>query len=768
MTALRRFWPYLTLILAPLFVLWPAVLLGKAIGPYDQIRQMAPWNGPKPGQPWDVLQADGVLQFAVWRDLVFDSWRHFQVPFWNPYELAGTPLLANSQSAALYPPHIIIGILQIPTAFGMTLLAWYHLAWAGLGTYFFARKVGASRVGGVVAGLSFSLSAFMVAWTGLPSVITTVAWIPWILGLTISLFRGNHVTSFGGRDEPRSRPRHIRRVLLLAVCFGMLILAGHLQFVAYGLMAALIFAGWLTVASLIEKLPERPHPALRGLGGFAVAGLLGVCIALPQLLPVLEYSKFSHRQNQPTEVGYQAYQASAIRTFELVGLMHPNLLGDPTQDISGLQGAETWPAFWPAYVKRGANFAEEALGVGPVVIGLLLLARRRHDWRAIGGVALLGTFGFLLAVGTPLGRILYFLVPGWSASGSPGRISVLFVMATCVLAGVSATQDSEEEPKEKWRLYLPLAAMALVAIGSIYAVMFGTGSFQSWLPQVSPDALQIIIASGTSGTRAMAAISTLVAIVSVGYWLHQKRKPGWALVIGVVASLLLSVPPVLRFSDSANLAVDGPRDARIAVINGPWGLFEAQPALLPPNIAGLNRIHELGGYDSLIHRDTVKMLAGVDGEDPSPEANGNMMFVKKHADPRKLADAGVSEVWQLGPDGLKKTPLEGPGRASTPAGPATIVSETASRLVLKAIGPGILSIRDRNMPGWTATVDGAPTPIQGDLWREIQLPAAEHEVVCNYVAPGYAIGLLPSLLAWLIVAVGILAVSLRKNPRKVT
>jgi hypothetical protein len=192
------------------------VLLGKALGPFDQIRAMAPWNGPAPEQPWDVLQADGVLQFYPWRDLVLQAWGSGTMPFWNPYELAGYPLLANSQSAALYPPHILFGILHVPTPVAITLLAWFHLAWAGLGAYFLARKIGASQTGGLVAGLSFSLSPFMVAWTGLPSVPSTVSWIPWIVGLTISLFRGEHVTSFSPPSEdgnPRTLNRLVRRTL---------------------------------------------------------------------------------------------------------------------------------------------------------------------------------------------------------------------------------------------------------------------------------------------------------------------------------------------------------------------------------------------------------------------------------------------------------------------------------------------------------------------------------------------------------------------------
>jgi hypothetical protein len=88
--------------------------MGEAIGPWDSIRSMAPWNGPPSAKPWNVLQADAVLQFAPWRHMVFGAWSHGELPLCNPYQLMGTPLLANSQSAGFYPPHILMGLLRVP------------------------------------------------------------------------------------------------------------------------------------------------------------------------------------------------------------------------------------------------------------------------------------------------------------------------------------------------------------------------------------------------------------------------------------------------------------------------------------------------------------------------------------------------------------------------------------------------------------------------------------------------------------------------------
>ena len=76
-------------------------------------------------------------------------------------------MLANSQSAPLYPLHVLCGILHAPTAGAILFLAWLHLAWAAVGVYALARQSGAGKLGSLVAGASFALTPFMLDWTPL-------------------------------------------------------------------------------------------------------------------------------------------------------------------------------------------------------------------------------------------------------------------------------------------------------------------------------------------------------------------------------------------------------------------------------------------------------------------------------------------------------------------------------------------------------------------------------------------------------------------------
>jgi len=814
---MKRLWPLLFFALLPVLPLWRCFFLGEGIGLFNKIRQMAPWNGPAPTQPWDVLQADGVLQFYPWRDMVFKAWSHGQLPLWNNYELAGTPLLANSQSAGFYPPHVFMGVLHVPTPLAVLLLAWFHLFWAGLGTYLLARRFGASKIGAAVAGASFEISAFMLAWTGLPSVITTIAWIPWLLFAIKGVFELhpmrlkiveecrqdlNPVQPDPARDEltaharlilARSnvaRKRYLRVTLLASLSAGMMLLAGHLQFAAYGFAATFVLATCLAGGSLLEslghqhriimfkiegdaqrevahrigRLPIRMQPWAGSSFRALLAVALGFALAAPQLLPVLSYSQFSHRKNTASAGGYAAYTAGAIKPFELANLTNAYNLGSPRTPVP--LGEHTISAYWPALEKPGANLAESAVTIGPFVAGLLCLLpwKRKSLWP----LALLAIVALLVALGTALNWPLYFLVPGWSSTGSPGRVIVLFVLSASVLAGIAIAGDRASD--ETGRVQRFVALLCPLVLTAICVLVGQTGASDKTAPMAAEAANQAMTPALLGALIGMAGIAVLIFPAAAKY------RPGLVVVpvllawLGYAGNIIPTGQPI---------PVQDPKGFdRVAFINRDWSLLVAAPALAPPNTAYLLGEHELAGYDSLLHKDTKALLDSVDGQDAAPPANGNMVFVKPTANPGKLRDSGVSEVESIRPlpplgdaapeggiyryrinpttteyrmsdGGLALGRIE-VGRVVSSGGPAEILSESFSQVVVKATGPGRLTLRDRNMPGWLAKIDGKHVPVQGTTWREVVLPPGEHTIEFNYVPPGLMIGLYIGVPAWLL------------------
>jgi hypothetical protein len=104
------------------------------------------------------------------------------------------------------------------------------------------------------------------------------------------------------------------------------------------------------------------------------------------------------------------------------------------------------------------------------------------------------------------------------------------------------------------------------------------------------------------------------------------------------------------------------------------------------------------------------------------------------------------------PDSVHPT-VDEIGEAAPGAGAAraAVTHEDSRELVVETEAPadGFLLLADTFYPGWTAAVDGTPTPIYraNHSVRGIQLPKGRHEVRFTYQAPGFARGLQITLVA---------------------
>lgn len=728
---LTKRWPFLLILFAVLLSLAPALKSGVAIGPWDDLRAMM--DGKPTPRAFDVLQMDAVLQFYGWRDLVFESWGRFEPPYWNPYQLMGTPLLANSQSGGFYPLHILVGVLHIPTAFGILLLAVFHLVLGGMGVRALVLRIGGSDVGAAVGGAMFAVSPFMLSWVGLASVVTTCAWIPWALAYVHDLF-----------DREKT---WLRSTSLLAVVLGMMVLGGHLQFAAYGFMSVAVYA-------IVKAVVSRRWAGV----GLAVVGCaLGAGLAAPQLLPVLEYSKFSHRQNTPTVGGYGFYNRGAITPVEAAGIAFPDLLGAPGR-AADVETDIPITSFWPAMTKIGGNYAESAVYLGPAALLLLVLAAFRRGWRAVASVSSVGALGLLMAFGTPFNRLLYFWFPGWSSTGSPGRASILFVIAACAVAGWAWPREGER-PSFKAPVYafigLLLASMTVVAVMKANVV--------AWNPNLQA-VLEETVHGNIAFTLPIALVATFLACAAL--YASTKGRPVAGAALAVLATVVIAGPRLVPVGEPLQRGTPDP-NTRYAFVNADWQLLVGLPVVNPPNTATIERKLDVGGYDSLIHRETFKILNEINGRDSAPEANGNMALIKPGFDEGKLASAGVRALIDR-KDGKTlpgaRAVLHQPGVNADRVFYGIVVEDTLSTTTVKVEDTSTLTLFDRNMPGWEAQTLRGPLPIRGERWREVDVPAGVGTVVFTYTPPGLKAGLALFAISTVLCAAG-LVVHRFKKPR---
>jgi hypothetical protein len=697
-------------------------LQGEVVfAPLKLLYHFEPWrslpNAPQP-PPWDVLVWDGVAQFYVWRDLIRGGWFGEGAGDWNPYALCGTPLLANSQSAPYYLPHILAMLL--PTWLAVGALAYFHLFWAGLGMGLWLRLRGLHTGAFVGMGL-WMLSLFFVSWLPLSSVPATLSWFGWLLwGLETVRRRGV------GLFEAFGLP------------LGLMLLAGHLQFAFYGVLLSLLYALWLGYETRAQgKLWQ--YGLTVGLGY-----LLGGLFASVQVLPALELAGYSHRQSPPTEAGYAAYVRNALPLFHLITAYFPTAFGDPRAG-----------GYWGA-----VHYAELALSVGAFgwLLALMGVCRRGQQmlWLGVGLLAL------LIALGTPLTRLLYFYLPGFSATGSPARVLCLWAFSAAVLAAYGA-----QEPRA-WRTALGvwLAILAGALLLTLTTLPAGVSRAPLW-----------------AGIGASALVLTAVALAVGLAWLGLPRLRN-ALTPAGWLSLLALAPVVvyaLGYPWTAPLRAVFPplpdlpllnTGERVAVVNTQWNLYEPPPARMPPNTAAMYRLPEVGGYDSLLPRHAKRFLDMLNGQDSAPPENGNMLFVKRVRPelaylrvravltpdgwvalppaPVRLQPIEVlpdeESVWarlQTNPfpdaipvwgDEARKAVQEYGAGALVPNAQVVWEEYGDSYLRLRIINPSQqtawLLITDTWYPGWRATVNREPVPLlqANGAFRAVPVPPGESVV----------------------------------------
>ncbi|RPJ55148.1 MAG: hypothetical protein EHM12_12800, partial [Dehalococcoidia bacterium] len=189
---------------------------------------------PHPADRMRIRAGDFTEQYFPLRAFAAQEWVRGRIPLWNSYLYGGQPALADIQSGALYPPHVIEALILgrggplvgREVGFPLWALEWQvvaHFSLAAVGTYLFVRSLGRqsgvswrrARFGGVIASLVFTYGGYL---TGFPvqqmTIVEVSAWLPWVMWAVGSREKGE-----GRRDTKR----RIGRAAWGGLAFGLAI-----------------------------------------------------------------------------------------------------------------------------------------------------------------------------------------------------------------------------------------------------------------------------------------------------------------------------------------------------------------------------------------------------------------------------------------------------------------------------------------------------------------------------------------------------------------
>jgi hypothetical protein len=408
--------PAFWIILAPVILFFPVLFTGKALF----------WGTP-------------MTQFAPWWMQAWESLLDGHLPLWNPWVGMGAPLLANYQSALLYPPTwtyfilYLIGGLPLMT-WGMGVIVVLHIAWAGLGMSAIAREFGWGRVAQTISGLSFGLSGYLVARAHFLSINVAVAWLPWVI--------------LSGFKLVMSEGRRKHYFFNLVICIAFQLLAGHAQTTWYTMLLLgvwVAFWGWQRSGAWGWG---RAWALLIG------AGMWGIGLTAVQIFPTAEYLLQSQRA---TQVGYDFAMTYSFWPWRFLTFFFPNLFGNPAHgDYWG------YAAYWEDSVYIGV------LGILLALAVILKRGKTLGERRFIRFMVMVVVISFIFALGenTPVFPWLYRNIPGFDMFQAPTRFSIWSVFGLSLLAGMGFESWRRPEGRSLYWSRLAVAGAAAISIGA--------------------------------------------------------------------------------------------------------------------------------------------------------------------------------------------------------------------------------------------------------------------------------------------------------------
>ncbi|MBN2085881.1 MAG: hypothetical protein JW748_11730 [Anaerolineales bacterium] len=714
-----------------------------------------------------------LLQFFPWHELAKQSVLDGYLPLWNPMLGMGAPLLANAQSALLYPPNWVL--IAVPVEYGQGLLMVAHLLWAGIGMAKLVRSLGIGRLGQAVGGLAFMLSGYLVARAWFLTINASVAWLPWII--------------LAGENAGRQKRGLFSAPLALALCLQWL--AGHWQTAWY---TWLILAGWMAVRAFGAR-PFWRQAAFSGarlLGASLFAAFLGAA----QFVPTVAYWLHSQRSAGVDPAAALAY---SFWPWHLLTLAAPDFFGNPARGD-----------YW-GY----ANYWEDAIYIGLLPLGLAAAAAVRGLRRKgaagfpHGYLLILLPLSLILALGTntPVFPFLFERAPTFDFFQAPARIMIGFVFALCLLAAAGAEEwmhAAADSPAGPTRLGVAAAGVLLAGIGA------------GFIPSIYPSFSSSIAAAGVIG----------MLIAGLGFLKYAApRRPLAARLFPAAAAVLVALdlafaarglvpattPDLYRAEnpEAAELAagLDGrriymPEDIRYRLMYDRAFVFRTFQGLSDwmdirrwelPNVGVLDGIPSANNFDSFVparyavlmegletlptaQRDTILRMMNVGAVWEWPEGAGDPAL--RHLPGGSARVWGVCRAeWMISPEDAWQAVMDprfdpartvilelGGGTEGGDCPSAPVVSASAGgdpnavRIVVEFPADGYLVLADMNDRGWSAFLDGERVPVlQADyVFRAVRVPAGKHSVEYLYQPLDFQAGaLLTGLALSIILAAGL-------------
>ncbi len=677
----------------------------------------------------NFLLTDPITQQIPWRDLSFQEMGSGSLPLWNPYQMAGYPLLANIQSAPFYPFNLLFLILPFSLGWSMLIISQPLIAMIGM--YLFLRQEKLSKESSIFASIIFAFSGFMVAWLEWGTIGSTAAWMP----LMLYFFSR---TVIDKRKLPPS--------FLLGFAVICSYLAGHTQTFFYEMVILVSYIAFCFISKKSQLKSILPS-------------LLAIGIASSILLPlILMQFQFINLSARMVDLDWHAV-GWFIPWQNLIQFIAPNYFGNPATGN-----------YWGVW-----NYSEFLgyVGILPIIFAFaaLLFVRSRQVFY-FGAVAFLA---FLIGFPTVLAYLPFQADIPFLSSAQPTRILFVIDFALAVLCAYGL-EAFKKMPKKS--LFLP--AGILLILGVIFIVsrsMIGSSALtqENWLVAQRNLIFPVIFT----------LISIAIFVLS-SFLPRARRFLPVIIIIVATIDLFLVMQKYTPFTTSQYFYPEVKLLTYLKDKSGINRVMSLDRRILHPNIATKYRIQMIEGYDPLYLLRYGELLAASKRQMPDiapPFGFSRILTTDRYLSPiinllgvkyilslNEINDPNLKEVYAQGQTKVYQNKLALPrtffaAQVSTVSSKEgsieflfreknlldRVVAETTqtisgeySKGIVEVIsyepnsvqlktsnkGEGFLVLTDSFYPTWKAYIDGKSTQIYltDFLFRGVVVPSGDHHV----------------------------------------
>ncbi|HSX23901.1 MAG TPA: hypothetical protein VLE74_02260 [Candidatus Saccharimonadales bacterium] len=649
-----------------------------------------------------------------------ESWLSGEAPYWNHYEGAGMPLAAGMQSAAFFPPVLLMHFYN-----GFIIFHFLLQLTAGITAYLFFRKMKARFSIAVVGGILFALSSTFVWLTN--AAFNPVAFLPMLLlGIECAFTQAENKKRGGW--------------ILIALALGLSLYAG---FPETAFINAIFAYGWGAVRLFhIDKKARKKY-----ITKLLIGSAVGVMLAAPILVAFLGYLP-------ETIVGghkSSAYANFALPLKTLPALFMPYIYG-PIFGAIDAGKTQTLLIFWS---NVGGYLAMPLLFVG----SFGLFSKRPRSMKLylaiFSLVVILKNYGFKPIV------LLVNAIPGMSQVAFYRYSMPVLDFAVIVLAvfGVEAFVKLTISRKKVIALTI-LASLATIGL-AVYS--------RSLLHQLS----------AFPSHRLWAALSVSWALSSAGFiilcFLKPKLRLAGALLLLTADSLLMFSIPYLSLPKikndyrpvnylQQNIGLD--RFYTLGPISPNYGSYFGIASV---NINDLPLPKKWAEYipAKLDNNATALVFTGNSRVDPAGPSSleefskninefenvGGRYLVANH---NQVSDEvknglGLNAAFSSATVDIFRLPDTKPYFDNS-AG-CQLIYTSWDKVDANCNKQAVILRRELSMPGWSATINQQKQPVKSDngIFQTVDVPAGKSSVVFRYAPPHIEIG-------YAVFAVGILII----------